>query len=98
MGICLGTASGFKLNEKRGQDKIAARFFTMIGLEKYDVSCFYTVYAEMDLKRKGLINTDDLYYKYRCCLFTRFHIFNGTIWKYLEWFCSINYNLFLVCV
>lgn len=65
MGLCLGTSSGFKLNEKRGQDKMAARLFGMIGLEKYDVSCFYTAFSDIDIKGTGRINTEDLFVKYR---------------------------------
>jgi len=65
MGLCLGKSSGFKLNDKRGQDKMAARFFDMIGLEKYDVHCFYSIFAEIDLKETGLINIEDFFIKYR---------------------------------
>jgi hypothetical protein len=65
MGLCLGTSSGFKINDKKGQDKMASRFFQMIALEKYEVSVFYSIFLEFDLKETGTFKTDALYHKYR---------------------------------
>ena len=65
MGICFGSTSKFKINDKRGQDKVASKFFEKIGIEKYDVSVFYSLFLELDLRDHGTIPTDDLYVKYR---------------------------------
>ena len=65
MGICF-TKNRFKLNDKLGQDVVAANFFRMLGLENYDVSKFYDAFTEIDVKEIGIIKTSDLYWKYRC--------------------------------
>lgn len=65
MGLCLGTASGFKINDKLGQDKIASHFFKLMDLEKYDVSMFYEMFTEIDINETGVISTSQLYHSYR---------------------------------
>lgn len=65
MGSCLGRSSGFKLSDKLGQDKMAAEFFKIIGLEKYDVSTFYSIFSEFDLMDLGYFETSKIYAIYR---------------------------------
>ena len=64
MGICSSVVE-FQINEKLGEDDVAAMFFDLLGLSTQEIQVFYTMFLQLDIDQIGVISISEMYIQYR---------------------------------